>query len=60
MKLLKFFLKVSYKNVLFSVRGFYEKNPTVVKHLETVGTSFLNGYHSSFETPEIQVLKSKL
>lgn len=60
MKLLKLFLKVSYENVLFSVRGFYEKNGVVVKHLETVGTFFLDGYHASFDSKNVETLKNEL
>lgn len=60
MNLLKFFLRISYENVLFSVRGFYEKNSNIVKHLETVGTFFLDGYHSSFKAKNSEELRNNL
>lgn len=49
MNLLKLLFSVSYKNVLFSKRGFHQKNSFVVNHLENVGRSFLNGYHKSLD-----------
>ena len=43
--LLKPFMRVSLKNVEMEVRGFDCPDPTLKKHLETVGRSFLKGYH---------------
>ncbi len=60
MNILKLLLSVSYENVLFSVRGFYKKNSNIVKHLETVGTFFLDGYHSSFNSKNIEELRNNL
>ncbi len=48
------------KDALFATRGFPCDNPSVQKHLEKVGHSFLIGYNNCLSNADVNNLQSKL
>ena len=51
---------ISPEEVKFDRRGFHRKNTESVRHLETIGTEFLNGYHLAIETKDLSLLEQRL
>jgi len=49
-------LKVSYDEVKVDVRGFYSKSLLDNQHLESIGSSFLDGYHDSLTSKSLTSL----
>src|SRR5438477_6487995 len=58
--LLRPLLHISSRQVEFAHRGFTCSKPEVQKRLELVGRTFLHGYHSGLEEPELEKLRHKL
>lgn len=56
----QFFLGISPKEVFFARRGFRAENNSAVIHLETVGKTFLDGYHLTLLCKDTLNLEEKL
>ena len=57
---IQYFLGISPKEVFFARRGFRAEDDRAVTHLETVGKTFLAGYHSALLCKNNEKLEEKL
>lgn len=56
----RFAFSIPVEEARFEKRGFRTTKPDVVNHLEKIGTSFLDGYHSALLANDLTELETKL